>query len=109
MSRFYKYVPSLVDGSVVVQGMGTPSAPATATATTSSAIAVPANADRKGLIIINLGTANVSFGCGTTAVTNSGITLTPSGTWVMDSYTYTPLDIYAVSSTSCILSIQEYV
>lgn len=108
MSKWLKVVQSDVSGNLAPFGGGSPSTPATATSTNSSSQVVASNANRKGLIVINLGTVNVSLGCGTTAITNSGITLTPNGTWVMDQYTFTVSAINAISSTSCTLSIQEY-
>ena len=99
-----------VEGSPSFTNLGTPSAPSTYTATASSSEAVAVNANRKGLVVINLGTVNVSFGCGVTAVVNSGITLLPNGTWVMDQFTFTTAAINAVAATgTSVLSIQEYV
>lgn len=108
MSKWTKVVQSDVGGNPVPTGNGTPATPATANVTSSSSQVVAANTSRKGLVIINLGTVNVSFGCGTTAAINSGITLTPNGTWVMDQYTFTTLAITAICPSTATLSIQEY-
>ena len=108
MSKWTKTVASDVDGLPVPTGNGTPAVPATASVTGTSSLVVPANTSRKGLVIINLGTINVSFGCGAAAALNSGITLTPNGTWVMDQFTFTTLAINAICSSTATLSIQEY-
>ncbi len=86
----------------------TPLSPATASVTSSSSQVVAANASRKGLVIVNEGTAAVYFGLGATAVNGSGITLSPGGVWVMDTYTFVTTSINAVSPTATSLSIQEY-
>ena len=108
MSKWTKVVQSDVVGTPIPTGNGTPASPATASVTGSSSQVVASNTSRKGLVIINLGTVNVSFGCGATAALNSGITLTPNGTWVMDQFTFTTLAINAICSTTATLSIQEY-
>jgi len=108
MSKWTKIVPCNEVGTSIPMGAGVPSAPATASVTSSSSQAIAANALRKGLIIINLGATNVSFGCGATAVLNSGITLNANGTWVMDNYTFTTLAINAICASTATLSIQEY-
>jgi len=94
MSKFRDYV-------------GVPTTPATYTATASSTQMLAANS-RKGLVVINLGTVNVSFGCGTVAILNAGITLLPNGTWVMDQQTFSQAAINVISGGSANLSIQEY-
>ena len=109
MSKWTKSVLCSQEGTSIPMGAGVPSAPATAAVTASSSQVVAANSLRKGLIIINLGSTNVSFGCGSAAVINSGITLTANGTWVMDNYTFTTLNINAICGSSSTLSIQEYV
>ena len=87
--------------------VGVPTTPTAYTATGSSTQMLAANS-RKGLVVINLGTVNVSFGCGSTAVLNSGITLVPNGTWVMDQHTFSQAVINVISGGSAALSIQEY-
>lgn len=87
----------------------TPSTPVSVSVGTSSSSAVAANSLRKGLVVINLSTSNVSFGLGAAAVLNRGITLTPYGTWVMDQYTFTTAEIFAIAAAaSSDLSIQEF-
>ena len=87
----------------------TASSPASASVEISSASALSANSSRKGLVMINLSSSNISLGIGTTAVLNQGITLTPFGTWVMDQYTFTTAVINAIAGTAAsTLSIQEF-
>ena len=94
--------------SAMVRGLGTALAPATATATVTDSVVLAANASRKKMVIVNLGSFNVFFGDGFSAALNSGIVLTPNGTWVMDRYTFTTNAIHAISTGSAILAIQEY-
>lgn len=109
MSKFTKTVLCDVSGASTPTGGGSPVSPATGTASSVSSTVVAANANRKGLIIMNLGAANVHFGCGATAVLNSGITLNPNGVWVMDQYTFTTSAINAIVGTgTATLAIQEY-
>jgi hypothetical protein len=87
----------------------TPSSPTSASVGVASASALAANASRKGLVLTNLSVNNISFGLGTTAVLNSGITLTPNGTWVMDEYTFCTSQIFAIAGgASSTLAIQEF-
>ena len=87
----------------------TPSSPAVASVGTSSASALASNSARKGLVMINLSSSNISLGLGAAAVLNQGITLTPFGTWVMDQYTFTTSAINAIAGVaSSTLSIQEF-
>jgi hypothetical protein len=94
--------------SSMLRGLGTANAPSSATVSSADSVVLVANSSRKKMVIMNLGTVNVNFGDGATAVVNSGITLTPNGTWVMDRYTFTTAAIHAICSTSAILAIQEY-
>ena len=94
--------------SALEQGIGTANAPATAAVTNVSTTVVAANASRKKMVIMNIGSVNVFFGDGASAVLNSGICLVPNGTWVMDRYTFTKSAINAISASSSTLSIQEY-
>lgn len=86
-----------------------PAAPATNTVGVTSATAVASNASRKGLVIVNVSVNKVSFGmAGNAAVLNSGITLYPGGTWVMDEYTFNKGAVTAIASAaSSVISIQE--
>jgi hypothetical protein len=83
-------------------------APQTVSVTGSSSIVIPQNVNRKGLVIVNVGDVDVFFGLGATAVMNSGIALTPNGTWVMDQDTFTTADLYAICGSSSTLSFQEF-
>lgn len=83
--------------------------PTVATATTTSAQVVAANSARTNLVIINLGSVNVSLGFAATAVSGSGITLVPNGVFEMatDLYNRGAVNAIAASGTAT-LSIQEY-
>jgi len=94
--------------AVSITPSGAALAPATASVSGVSTAVLAANASRKKLVVVNIGTTNVFFGDGTAAALNSGIVLTPNGTWVMDSYTFTTNALYAICASSSILSIQEY-
>lgn len=87
----------------------TVSASATYLATTTSGQAVAANAGRRGMVIVNLGTVNVALGLGEAAIDNRGIVLVPNGTWTMDNHTYTTAAVNAkAASTTANLGIQEF-
>ncbi len=88
----------------------TASAPTTATVTASSTQIVASNSNRKGLIVINITGNAVSLGFGANAaVLNSGITLTTVGSvWETSEYDYVTSAVNAISSTSNVVSIQEY-
>jgi hypothetical protein len=87
----------------------TPASPTAATVGITSASAVASNASRKGLILTNTSSSVISFGLGTTAVLNSGITLNPGGVWVMDEYTFCTSAVNAIASVaSSNLAIQEF-
>jgi len=89
----------------------TASAPANNTAGISSASAVAANANRKGLVIVNTSlTAWVYLGLGATAVVGSGVALGPGGgSFTMDEYSFTTAAVNAIASAaSTNLAIQEF-
>ena len=114
--------PFKVDGSAVVQPVSigstinvssksalTAAAPASASVGTSSAQALASNGSRKGAVFVNRSANTISLAIGAAAVLNSGITLTPNGTWVMDDYTFATGAINAIASAaSSTLSIQEF-
>lgn len=82
--------------------------PSSSSVSSSSTVVVAANPARKSLVVINTGEDDVYFGNGSPASVGSGLVLTPTGTWVMDKYTYTLDAIHAVCSSSSSISIQEY-
>lgn len=86
-----------------------PQSPTSALVGTSSVSVISANPNRKGLVIINTSNKIISLGLGFPAVLNSGITLLSGGTWVMDEFTLTTAQIFAISSSSgSNISIQEF-
>jgi hypothetical protein len=93
---------------VLAKTGGAALAPATASVTSTDSVVLGSNASRKGLIVINLGSVPVNFGCGFAAINNGGITLTANGTWVMDTFTFTTAAIHAICPSSSTLAIQEY-
>lgn len=87
----------------------TPDSPGVTSVGTSSALALATNTNRKGLVLINLSTSNISLGLGVAAVLNQGITLTPRGSWTMDSFTYFNGNIYAIAGAAAsTLTVQEF-
>ena len=87
----------------------TANSPTFATVGTSSAQALASNSSRKGLILTNTSTGNISFGFGATAVLNSGITLYPGGTFNLDEYSFTTAAVNAIAANaSSNLAIQEW-
>jgi len=75
----------------------------------TSGTVLVANALRKGATFTNTSTNTISFGLdGNAAVLNSGITLAPYGSWIMDDYTFTTGLIKAIASGAASnLSVQE--
>ena len=71
---------------------------------------VAANANRKGLVFVNLSDSLISFGIGTTALLYEGISLLPGGVWEMDEYTFSTAAIHAIAETGSanFLSTQEF-
>jgi len=87
----------------------TASSPTAATVGVTSASVVASNSSRKGLAVVNTSSNTISFGIGAAAVLNSGITLFPGGTWVMDEFNFTTAAINAIASAaSSNLAIQEF-
>jgi hypothetical protein len=98
-----------VSGTVSTKTALTANSPTFATVGVTSAQAVASNASRKGLILINTSTGNISIGFGVAAVLNSGITLYPNGTFFMDEYMYTTAAVNAIAANaSSNLAIQEW-
>ena len=96
-------------GTVTLSTTATGNAPTAATVGVASAQAVAANSSRKGLVLTNTSSNVISLGLsGNAAVLNSGITLAPYGTWIMDQYTFTTGAIAAIASAAgSNLAIQE--
>ena len=101
----------------VVAGGGAAGALTAATPTTASvgavsASAVSANANRKGLVLINTSTGGQRISlnlAGGTAVLDSGVTLWPRGVFQMDATTLTTAAIHAIASAgSASLAVQEF-
>jgi hypothetical protein len=87
----------------------TANAPAAASVGISSAQALAANANRKGLILINTSQNTISVAFGATAVLNSGITLDSGASWTMTDYTHTTAAVNAIAAAgSSNLAIQEF-
>jgi hypothetical protein len=87
----------------------TSNSPTAASVGITSAQAVASNANRKGLVLTNTSSANISLGFGAAAVLNSGITLYPGGTFNMDEYSFTTAAINAIASVAASnLGIQEW-
>jgi hypothetical protein len=73
---------------------------------------VAANADRRGLLLVNVSTAgqriSLHFANGT-AVLDSGVTLQVGDFYAMDSFSFTTARINAISSAaSGVLGVQEF-
>lgn len=83
-------------------------APTSASVGTSSATALAANANRKGLVLVNISSAKIFVAFGQTAVINSGIALYPGGIYVMDPFLYNTAAVSAIASAAAsTLAIQE--
>lgn len=87
----------------------TGAAPTSASVGVASAQAVAANANRKGLVLVNTSANRISLGFGNAAVLDSGITLNPSGgVFVMDEFCFSTQAINAIASGAASnLAIQE--
>lgn len=97
-----------VSGTVNLRNAQTPASPANASVGVASAQILAANSSRTGLVLVNLSSNIISLGLGVAAVLNSGITLTPNGTFVMDAFTFVTTSIFAIASgASSSLAIQE--
>ena len=87
----------------------TPSAPSAVSVGVASALALAANANRKGLLLVNTSNAIISLSFSGVAVLNSGITLAPYGTFNMDEYDFDLGLVNAIASVAASnLAIQEY-
>lgn len=98
-------------GHVIIDGStATASAPTSASVGVASAQAVASNTSRRGLVLINTSPNDISFGIGSAAVLNSGITIRRNGgVWEMDNFTFSTAAINAIAAgASSNLSIQEF-
>lgn len=70
---------------------------------------VSANANRKGLIISNVGAFRFSLAFGTAAGLDAGVTLYPGDTWQMNEYSFSTATVNAIASGSSGLgAFQEF-
>lgn len=98
-----------ISGTVNTKNNLTSNSPSAASVGITSSQILASNASRKGLVLINTSSANISLGLGVAAVLNSGITLYPGGTFNMDEYCFTTAAINAVASIAASnLGIQEW-
>jgi hypothetical protein len=88
----------------------TPDAPVAVSVGIVSAQAVAANANRKGLLLVNTSANYISIGIGAAAVLYSGITLNPlGGCFWMDEYSLSTSVINAIASGAASnLGVQEF-
>ncbi len=95
--------------SVVDKVSLTGNAPVAVSVGVTSGSVLSSNANRKGAVFTNTSVNTISFGLsGAAAVLNSGITLAPYGSWIMDDYTFTTGAITAIASGAASnLSVQE--
>jgi hypothetical protein len=101
--------PVPISGTINTKTDLTPSAPSAVSVGVASALALAANANRKGLKLINTSNAIISLGLGNPAVLNSGITLAPYGVFQMDEYDFDLGAINAIASAAASnLAIQEF-
>jgi hypothetical protein len=83
--------------------------PTSYTVNTSSVVILASNTNRKGLILTNTGNNTVSLGFGNVAVSNSGVTLYPGGTFNMDNYSFTTSNVNAIAVVAnTVVGIQEW-
>jgi len=88
----------------------TPNAPTSATVGVSSSLILASNSSRKTLTIVNASVNRVSFGFGSSAALDNGVTLYPGGSLVIDKENIVTTDVYAIASASSSkVSIQESV
>lgn len=87
----------------------TAASPTFATVAGASGSVVAANANRKGLILVNTSANYISLGFGAAAVLYSGITLAPYGVFNMAEYDLSTAQIFAIgSAVASNLAIQEF-
>jgi hypothetical protein len=87
----------------------TAQSPAFATVGVTSAQVVAANSARKGLVLVNNSTANISIAFAATAVSGSGVVLYPGGVFFMDEYMFTTSAVTAIATAAASnLGVQEW-
>jgi hypothetical protein len=88
----------------------TPSAPTAVSVGVTSGTVLAANANRKGLYLVNTSANYISLGFGNAAVLYSGITLNPyGGSYWMDEYSFNVGIVYGIASgATSNLACQEY-
>lgn len=88
----------------------TGASPTAASVGVASAEAVAANANRKGLVLVNVSSNVISLGFGAAAVLNSGITLNAlGGAWTMNKETFTTQQVQAIAGGAASpLAVQEF-
>jgi hypothetical protein len=88
----------------------TAAAPTSASVGVASAEAVPVNANRKGLVLVNLSDVTISIAFGVPAVLNSGITmLSQGGSFTMTKDTFTTAQVRAIAGgAAAAMAIQEF-
>ncbi len=88
----------------------TASPPNAASVGVASAEAVPVNASRKGLVLVNLSDNTISIAFGVPAVLNAGITLlAQGGSWTMTRETFTTAQVRAIAAGAASpLAFQEF-
>ena len=101
--------PVTVDGTVSTKTPLTPAAPVAVSVGVASTQILATNAARKGAAIVNTSAARISLGLDAPAVLDSGITLFPGGSFVMDEYTFTTGIINGIASAAASnAGAQEY-
>lgn len=84
-------------------------APTSTNISTTSAQIAGSTAARKGMVITNMGSNNLSLAFGTTAVANMGMTLAPYGTFTMSEYDFTTTAVNAIATgTTTPVGVQEF-
>jgi hypothetical protein len=87
----------------------TAQSPAFTTVGVASVQVVAANSARKGLVLVNNSTANISIAFAATAVSGSGIVLYPGGVFFMDEYMFTTSAVTAIATAAASnLGVQEW-
>lgn len=101
--------PVPVSGTITTKTALTPNTPTSASVGVASGQIVASNANRKGLVLKNRSDNIVSFGFGSAAVLEAGVTLEPGQDWQMNEYTFYTGAVNAIAGgAASTVSIQEY-